>query len=381
MVSRFNNKNFFAAHYDWIALGVGVLALLAGAAMYVISMGGDPDEATDEATASVRRLKPSQTGVKEYSMEVLQNTLRQTRSPALIADLAVKQESFLASERRIFCKCKKAIPGDIKAFPTCPFCGAKQEEEVKVVVDQDGDGLPDEWERKYGLNPNSAADAGEDADKDGFTNLEEFTAKTDPTDRRDHPDYLDSLKIVLPLNETKLPFAFTKATPIRDGWRCEFVDPQRKNDLNQFGRKFSVKVGEAVVDAKDAKNKVDYGFVLKKFERKSVRTEKKGMKGMFVDIDISEALLERKRDGKSIKLVIQPGRSVKSLKLAPMDIEAKLTYERGTVQTFTAVPGAELDLNGTKYRVTDIKQVAKGAKIVIEEVNSGKKRTLEALEH
>ncbi|MEM7394200.1 MAG: HYR domain-containing protein, partial [Verrucomicrobiota bacterium] len=46
--------------------------------------------------------------------------------------------------------------------------------------DTDGDGLFNAWEQKYGLNPNHARDAGEDPDRDGETNFEEFLADTDP---------------------------------------------------------------------------------------------------------------------------------------------------------------------------------------------------------
>ncbi|MFC7667714.1 hypothetical protein ACFQT0_10200 [Hymenobacter humi] len=40
--------------------------------------------------------------------------------------------------------------------------------------DSDHDGLPDAWETKHGLDPKSAADATQDRDKDGYTNIEEF---------------------------------------------------------------------------------------------------------------------------------------------------------------------------------------------------------------
>ena len=41
-------------------------------------------------------------------------------------------------------------------------------------TDTDRDGMPNAWETNNGLNPNNAADANQDADNDGYTNIEEF---------------------------------------------------------------------------------------------------------------------------------------------------------------------------------------------------------------
>jgi hypothetical protein len=41
-------------------------------------------------------------------------------------------------------------------------------------TDTDQDGMPDAWETKYGLNPNSAADASGDFDHTGYTNIEKY---------------------------------------------------------------------------------------------------------------------------------------------------------------------------------------------------------------
>jgi hypothetical protein len=58
--------------------------------------------------------------------------------------------------------------------------GATASYNTMLMVDSDRDGMPDAWETAYGFNPNSDADAHQDADGDGFTNLQEFLAGTGP---------------------------------------------------------------------------------------------------------------------------------------------------------------------------------------------------------
>jgi hypothetical protein len=64
---------------------------------------------------------------------------------------------------------------------------------VEVLRDHDGDGIPDvddpdddndgmadEWELVYGFDPENNADAADDLDRDGLSNLQEFNAGTNP---------------------------------------------------------------------------------------------------------------------------------------------------------------------------------------------------------
>ena len=54
---------------------------------------------------------------------------------------------------------------------------------AKVPADSDGDGMPDEWEIKYNLNPKDPKDGVIDSDGDGYTNVEEYLNGTNPGEK------------------------------------------------------------------------------------------------------------------------------------------------------------------------------------------------------
>jgi hypothetical protein len=61
----------------------------------------------------------------------------------------------------------------------------------EVPADMDLDGMPDAWEQAHGLNASSASDSSQDADGDGYTNVEEYLNGTDPRQSIDYT-YFDN---------------------------------------------------------------------------------------------------------------------------------------------------------------------------------------------
>ena len=75
---------------------------------------------------------------------------------------------------------------------------------VNVIVDTDGDGIPDKDEVALGMNPNDLNDATADFDDDGFTNYEEYIAGTKIRDPKSRPPYHEKVSVV-DISRTVLP--------------------------------------------------------------------------------------------------------------------------------------------------------------------------------
>lgn len=65
-------------------------------------------------------------------------------------------------------------PTDVKDAAGSPNFPWPDYRTYNVPADTDHDGIPDAWERQFGLNPNDPADALADRDGDGHTNLEKY---------------------------------------------------------------------------------------------------------------------------------------------------------------------------------------------------------------
>jgi len=74
---------------------------------------------------------------------------------------------------------KKGIIMDISQV------GGYPEYKGEPYIDKDNDGIPDSWEKKFGLDPNDPSDALGDLNGDGYTNIEKYFNGIDPRQRMD----------------------------------------------------------------------------------------------------------------------------------------------------------------------------------------------------
>ena len=169
--------------YDKAAL-LGTLVILLVSALLLLALALAGPSAGTPGDSSRGPAQAAQ--AQPLDLAFLDEAIRNLASPMAVSEKA----GALTSELRVFCvKCGKAIPFDA---PTCVFCGENQPEPNE---DRDGDGMPDEWEIARGFNPDDPDDARQDADADGFTNLEEYLAKTDPSSNKDAPHIITKLRI------------------------------------------------------------------------------------------------------------------------------------------------------------------------------------------
>lgn len=94
--------------------------------------------------------------------------------------------------------------------------------------DSDGDGIPDWWEVLYALNPN-VNDSAEDADRDGLSNLEEFSSGSNPI-VQDRPSVVGVSSVFLV--DTGGRSFDTDSDGLPDWWeKLYFSDPRVANPL------------------------------------------------------------------------------------------------------------------------------------------------------
>ena len=225
-------------------------------------------------------------------------------------------------ELRVACvDCQRPIPYDALV---CPVCNAKQSGEVPN--DKDEDGMLDEWEVRYGLNPLDPADAQQDEDGDGFSNLEEFLYGTDPTDPKSHPPLIAKLQV---LEIKALPFHL----------KFMAVNRLASGDLYQINSTRSrkttwVRMGEEVE-----------GYELVRFEFQQVEERPQGS-GVPVLVDRSVLYLKSRTTGREVALR-------KGEEVPISEYEVRLAFEPDR-QEYTVRMGGTLQIRGETYTLKEV---------------------------
>jgi hypothetical protein len=113
-----------------------------------------------------------------------QRVLKQVKTGEVYYDKEADKRDYYQFEHRKLPKdsYKMGIITDISQV------GGYPEYKGKAYKDSDGDGMPDAWEKKYGLNPNDPSDANGDINGDGYTNIEKYINGIDPTKKVDWKD-------------------------------------------------------------------------------------------------------------------------------------------------------------------------------------------------
>lgn len=110
-----------------------------------------------------------------------QRIIEQVKTGKVYYDASVDSIDFYQFKHRRLPKdsYKKGIITDIRQV------GGYPEYKGEKYIDSDNDGMPDAWEKKYGLNPNDPTDAIKDSNGDGYTNIEKYINGINPKKKVD----------------------------------------------------------------------------------------------------------------------------------------------------------------------------------------------------
>jgi len=182
---------------------------------------------------------------------------------------------------------------------------------------------PLSWFIQNHLDPSDPDILTLDSDGDGFTNLEEFTAGTDPRDPKSHPSYADLLRVQ---KVDSASFRMTFAS--RNAGATAADDLYQVNTPDGKKSSYMVKIGDSFE-----------GFKVIAYRQKE--GEKK-IGTMTVTGDISELELKKEATGESVILLIRDEKDVPSISASFIVLLSNF-YKK----PFTVAKGEEFSIDVT----------------------------------
>ena len=319
---------FLAEHYDKLVLGAMLAVLVASLAALLVSAAASRTESAKFKQRIQALERTERRNVDRLSGFVFAASLEAARAPYSMFGTNV---AFLVPPERVACvKCAQPIAMDADV---CPWCSETQPDEnaaADETWDSENDGMPDEWEKKFALDPFSD-DAGLDPDTDGFTNLEEFQGGTDPKDAKSHPPRFAFLR-VRSIDVEPFPFSF-------NGSKMKGADGEYKFAVKDAkGRDWYVKKGQELAKT---------GFVLKDFS--SAMEERKTTTGVR-KMEIFTLVFSKDDDQVVMKALSKPESSIyKASFVCAKDAEPQV-YEAKRNETF--------DFDGDTFKLLSVDRKA-----------------------
>jgi hypothetical protein len=354
----------FVRQYDKL-IAVAVLIALLISLFYLTSAGAARKQREADFIRDLGELKPTAGDAQAMDLASYQAAIRMMRSPYQLAALDGRQAGLLTPERRVICvnaACLKPIAYDAEV---CPFCETKQPpSKPNEELDTDKDGISDKLENELGLNPTDPSDAAGDLDSDGFTNIEELLAGTNPKDAKSHPALFNLLR-VKELRGKRLPLIFSDVNKMPDG-KLQLVfnysGPPRKT--------FYVREGDPIGDTSKVTGKPETGYVAGKAAIAFDERENPNMPGIKIRVNSSTVTVKRLSDGKELTLKInESGMNT--------DVEAVIVLPLDNTE-YTVLEGGTFKLRDETYRVVSADQGK--TSVVIENEATGQQKVVPKLD-
>ena len=184
--------------------------------------------------------------------------------------------------------------------------------------------VPNDWLDQFGLPIAEADVLTQDPDEDGFTNLEEWQARTTPTDKNSHPPFLAKLKMQSFARE---PFRLVFASWTADTFGLNTSDLREPTQFR--------KLGETIGGTK---------FKIVNF------TEKYEPNQYGTDVDVSELTVENQDTGERLALVKE------KIMISPESV-ANFVYTWGERREFAVKKDQEFSLppeQQIRYKLIDV---------------------------
>lgn len=203
---------WFKNYYDKMAAFGVLLALLFSLFFLAMHVGLLRSEHA-QFERQQADLKPAYPEPPPPDLSVFVDGTQRRKAPFQVSDWS-KTNQVMVPELRVNCvNCDRPIP---YSAMVCSFCRAAQPEIIGQSPDRDKDGMPNDWETTYGLNPLDPSDVAGDLDSDGFTNGEEFKFQTKPNDPQDRPPWTAKLTLVK-IKPLKFALVFKAVSTFSDG--------------------------------------------------------------------------------------------------------------------------------------------------------------------